>query len=401
MSNAPSQAAPLAGITVIEVANYGAGPSVGALMADLGAGVIKVEPPGGEVMRGVLPGPLNYLFELENRGKRSITVALDRPGGPELMLGLLVHADIMLTNLIAPRLRKYHLMPEDVHRQNPRLIHVSVTGYGIHGPEADRPAFDYAGFWARSGIMSLMGHPAAPPVISRIAQGDHTTGINALAATLAALRVRDATGEGQVVEVALQQTGVYTIATDVARVLVEGKQPTRFDRTSPPNPLFNTYQTAGGRWLMLVHMTPDPYWPRLCRAINRPDLANDLALATMAGRSARAPELFRAIQDAFGRHDAGHWARKLDEEGLIWAPMVELPEVVRDEQLRVMGAFQAIDDHPEGRFETVATPFHIRDADIRVRGRAPEAGEHTFEVLTGFGWSEEAIAGLAARGLLG
>ena len=217
--------APLQGITVIEVANYVAAPSVGALMADLGADVIKVEPPGGEVMRGVIPtdgpqGPaVNFLFELENRGKRSVTVALDRPGGSEVVHELIANADIFLTNLLGSRLTKYRLTADEIHAANPRAIFCSVSGYGSRGPEADRLAFDFAAFWARSGIMSVSGHPDGPPVLSRIAQGDHATGINALAAILAALRVRDQTGEGQTVDVTLQQTGVYTIATDIARAL--------------------------------------------------------------------------------------------------------------------------------------------------------------------------------------
>ena len=256
-------------------------------MADLGADVIKVEPPGGEVMRGVLSGPLNYLFELENRGKRSITIDLNRPGGPELVHELLARADILLTNLITPRLRKYGLMPEDALATNPRLIHLSVTGYGIHGPEADRPAFDYAGFWARSGIMSVIGHPGRPPVISRVAQGDHTTGINALAATLAALRIRDATGEGQVVEVALQQTGVYTIATDVARVLVEGRQPTRFDRTAPPNPAVQHLRNERRR---LADARPHDARPVLAEALprDRPAGPAGRPLACNDGRAYRS-----------------------------------------------------------------------------------------------------------------
>ena len=229
--------APLSGITVIEAANYVAAPAAGALLADLGANVIKIEPPGGEVMRGVVPTggtgnlPFNFLFELENRGKKSVTIAMDAPGGPELLLRLLRDADVFLTNFMAPRLEKFGLTPEAALAANPRLVYVSVTGYGISDPDADRPGFDFSAFWTRSGLMSLVGHPGSPPVLSRIAQGDHTTGINAVAATLAALRLRDLTGEGQVVEVSLQQTGAYTIATDLSRAVkkraTEGDGPHR------------------------------------------------------------------------------------------------------------------------------------------------------------------------------
>lgn len=398
--------APLEGIRVIEVANYVAGPSVGALLRDLGADVIKVEPPGGEAMRGVIPPrpdgspSLNFLFELENRGKRSVTIDLRVPGAADLVHEMLSRSDILLTNLVASRQRRFTLDAPSVHARNPRVIHVSVTGYGTDGPEADRPAFDFAAFWARSGIMGLMGHPGAPPVISRIAQGDHTTGINGLAATLVALRLRDITGKGQVVDVSLQQTGVYTIATDVARTLVTKKQPPRFDRTRPENPLFNTYETADGQWIMLVHMTPDPYWPKLCAAIDEPTLGHDPRYATMEGRRLHGELLFQRIQARFRAHPMTHWAKKLDEHGLIWAPMVDVTDVVRDPQLRQAGAFAVI-NHELGPFETVATPFRVHGADIAVRGPSSPPGADTEAVLRDLGIDDERIADLAAAGAFG
>ena len=399
-------AAPLQGITVIEAANYVAAPSAGALMADLGADVIKIEPPGGEVMRGVVPTggpggiPFNFLFELENRGKRSATIALDADGGPELLLRLLETADVFLTNFMAPRLERFGLTPEAVLARNPRLIFVSITGYGLSGPDAARPGFDFSAFWARSGIMSLVGHPGAPPVLSRIAQGDHTTGMNALAATLAALRLRDLTGEGQVVEISLQQTGAYTIATDLSRTLVDGKQPKVLDRTAPDNPLFNTYPTRDGRWIMLVHMTPDPYWPRLCAALGLEEWGGDPAFATMAGRRARGAEIAARIEAVFQAADLDDWAVRLDANGLIWAPQVELPAVIADPALRGRGTFQPL-ELEDGTFETVGTPFLIYGADIRVRGGSSPAGADTARVLASAGLSEEEVADFAARGVFG
>ncbi len=399
-------AAPLEGITVVELANYVAAPSAGALMADLGADVIKIEPPGGEVMRGVVPSggegqpPFNFLFELENRGKRSVTVALDAPGGSEVVHRLLSRADVFLTNLMAPRLEKYGLTPGEVHARNPNVVFVSVTGYGLRGPDAARPGFDFSAFWTRSGIMSLVGHPDGPPVLSRIAQGDHTTGINGLAATLTALRLRDLTGEGQVVEISLQQTGVYTIATDISRTLMDGKAPKRFDRTAPENPLFNTYPTRDGKWVMLVHMTPDPYWPRLCRVIGREEWAEHPDYASMAARRARGAEIAAVIEQALLAADLDELARKLDEHGLIWAPMVDTTQVVADPQLRELNAFQPLQT-PNGTFETVGVPFTIHGADIRVRGAASLPGEDTADALAAVGLTEDEVAQFAANGVFG
>ncbi len=398
--------APLSGIRVIEIANYVAAPSVGALMADLGADVVKVEPPGGEVMRGVIAAVqdgaprLNYLFELENRGKRSVTIDLDAPGGPDLVHRLLAGADVLLTNLLAPRLERFQLTPAIVRERHPRLVFCSVTGYGLSGPDAARPGFDFAAFWARAGIMSVVGHPGGPPVLSRIAQGDHTTGMNALAAIFAALRLRDLTGDGQVVEVTLQQTGVYTIATDFARTLIDGQQPSRMDRAAPPNPLFNTYPTSDGHWVMLVHMTPDPYWPKLCAAIGRSDLAADNRFDSMRKRMAHGPALGAAIEAAFREHDLAYWSEQLDRHGLIWAPMVELPEVVDDPALRAVNAFPEV-LHSRGPFRTVGVPFSIHGSEIGPQRAAPEAGEHTVAVLSEAGLTESEVAELAAARVFG
>ncbi|MCS7296402.1 MAG: CoA transferase [Chloroflexota bacterium] len=398
--------APLEGVRVVEAANYVAAPAVGALLRDLGADVIKVEPPGGEVMRGVVAADaegtykVNFLFELENRGKRSVTIDLRSAAGQQLLRRLLANADVFLTNLLGPRLERYGLAPQQLLADYPQLVVCSITGYGLSGPEAGRPGFDFAAFWARSGIMSLIGHREGPPVISRIAQGDHTTAMNALAAILAALRLRDRTGRGTLVEVSLQQTGVYTIATDVARTLIDGKQPSRFDRTAPANPLFNTYPTADGHWIMLVHMTPDPYWPKLCAALERPEWAADPRYATMKLRQQHGRELAARIEAEFRARTLREWADRLDAHGLIWAPMVELPDVVEDPSLAALDAFPEV-DHPNGRFRTVGVPFRLHGADVGVRGPSPDAGQHTFEVLREAGLSEDEIADFAARGALG
>ena len=260
-------AAPLEGIRVVEVANYLAAPSAGALMADMGADVIKVEPPGGDVYRAFELASLgydhdfatNYAFELDNRGKRSITVDLEAPGGPALVRRLAAGADVFLTNLIQRRRERFALTIEELQAANPSLIYASFSGYGTEGPDADRAGFDYAAFWARSGLMSLLGDPGAPPPLCRAGQGDHTTALNLLAAILAALRLRDQSGEGQVVDVTLLGTGLWTIGTDLAAALQAGHQPPRHDRERPPNALWNSYRCADGRWLLLVMLQPDRY----------------------------------------------------------------------------------------------------------------------------------------------
>jgi len=400
-------AAPLEGIKVVEIANWLAAPAAAAMLRDLGADVVKVEPPEGDVLRGIVeamyPGKyaINPVFEVDNRGKRSVTVALDHAEGPGVVHALMRTADIVITNLTGPRLARYRLGAAEVHALNPRAVHVSLTGYGSRGPDASRPGFDYAAFWARSGIMGLVGEPGSAPMMCRSAQGDHTTSFNLLAATLAALRLRDQTGEGQSVEVALQVTGLWTIAMDVSTALAIPEQPPRHDRARPINPIWNTYETADGRWVLLVMPAPDAYWPSFCEMLGQASWVDDARYDTLQHRAEHAEDLTAQIAAAFAAEDAAYWGRRLDEFGLIWAPVAELPEVVADPQLEAMEAFTAVDYGEAGSQRTLNTPFTIRGADVRVRGRAPEVGEHSAEVLAEAGLSVLEVADLAAKGVLG
>ena len=166
---------PLEGVRVLEVANWLAAPSTAALMADMGADVVKVEPPGGDSYRHFdfraagydYEFATNYAFELDNRGKRSITVAMDRPGGPGLVRRLAQDVDVFITNLLPERRKRYELTFDQVRAVNPRVVYGSFSGYGMVGPDANRPGFDYAAFWVRTGIMSLMGAAGTPPALCR------------------------------------------------------------------------------------------------------------------------------------------------------------------------------------------------------------------------------------------
>ena len=402
-------AAPLQGIRVLEVANWLAAPSATALMADLGADVIKVEPPGGDHYRGYIMRTIgydydfetNYAFQADNRGKRSITVALDRPGGPALVRRLASGADIFVSNLVDDRVTKFGLGFDDLRTASPRIVYVSFSGYGRRGPDASRPGFDYAAFWARSGIMGMLADPDDPPPLGPRGIGDHTTALNILASTLAALRLRDMTGEAQHVEVTLQATGLWVASSDIQAALIAKQLPARHDRHRPVNPVWNSYRCAGGDWVLLIMPQPESYWPRFCEMIGRPEWVADERYNSVAKRKERTDELTAQIDASFAAHDFAYWSAKLDEYGLIWAPVSKLTDVIRDPQAHEMGWFTTIQHPIVGAFETLATPFHIYGADVGIRGPAPEAGAHTHEVLSEFGISEEGMARLASDGVLG
>jgi crotonobetainyl-CoA:carnitine CoA-transferase CaiB-like acyl-CoA transferase len=392
---------------VLEVANWLAAPAAGALMADLGADVIKVEPPAGDVFRGFILRSLgydydfqtNYAFQLDNRGKRSVTVSLDQPGGPELVRRLAEGCDIFLTNLVQERRVRHGLTESDLRTANNQLIYVSFSGYGTSGPDADRSGFDFAAFWAATGIMGLIGEPDAPPPLCRGGQGDHATALNILAATLAALRLRDKTGQGQHVETTLQASGMWTIAGDYSAALVSRMDPPRLSRKTPVNPIWNSYRCADGDWVLLVMPVPVPqYWPRFARMVGREDWIQTYPdLAAIRAATASSPP--RSMRSSPG--DRAHWAKRLDEHGLIWAPVARITESIDNPQVQEMRWIAEVEHPVHGRFQTLDTPFKIYGSDVGVRGPAPEPGQHTFDILAEFGVSEDEVSELAANGVLG
>lgn len=399
---------PLDDITVVEVANWVAAPSCAALMADMGARVVKIEPPGGDAMRGKLRGPksvdgvvhADYPFQLDNRGKRSVTVDLTDPRGAHLVRDLVARADVFVTNLLPGRRERYGLGAEALLAANPRLVYALLTGYGSQGPDADLVGFDQTAFFARSGIMSLIGEPGEPPPKFPTGQSDHPTGLALLSSILAALRVRDRTGIGQVVETALLRAAVWSIASDVATALVDHRQPTRRGRLGAVGPMNTTYRCADDVWVNLS-AADQGAWPRFCRALARPDLAEEPRYATLRARFDRRVELIAEFDRVFAAQPYDHWAPRLASIGIVWAKVASLPDVVDDEQARANGMFARVDHPAAGPFETVAAPFTMSGANTSVRGPAPEPGEHTLSVLAELGIPADRIDTLRAAGVLG
>ena len=397
--------APLEGIRVLEVANWLAAPSCAALMADMGADVVKVEPIIGDGYRRMYEGMygedyLHPCFHFDNRGKRGVSVDLEDSEGVAMVHALAAQADVFITNLTRARMQRYALTDKDVHRLAPKAIYAALAGYGVEGPDSDRQAFDQSAFWARSGAMSVFGDRGDGPQVCRGGYGDRTTALNLLASILAALRLQERTGEGQYVEVTLQRTGIWALASDVTNALAERTQPEKFSRANPINPIWNCYRTADNRWIALISPLATPYWPKFCAMIERDDWARDERFQTLAGLTEHGIELVPEITALFASEDLAHWREKLDAFGMVWEPMAELPDVIEDPALVERGAFSLIVHEEAGAFEVVSAPFHIRDADISVRGPAPATGQHTREVLLEAGIDAKRIDSLVRRGTL-
>lgn len=395
---------PLAGIRVVEIASFVAVPAAGTLLADLGAEVIKVEVPWGELYRHARPKlagfqsdfPAGPPFQMDNRGKRSLAIDLALREARAALKKVIARADIVITNVLPERLARYDLAPAQLRAERPALIVGRVTGYGSTGPRADDPAFDYTAYWALSGLMDSMRDPEARPAFMRPGVGDHSAALALVTGLLAALRTRDAEGVGQEVEVTLQQIGFYVNGNDTAYALATGERPPPHDRSAPRNPLWNPYPCRDGRWLFLVMIDSDRYWPALCRALDREALASDPRFVDPVGRFKHGRELVALLDGLFAERTLEAWGEALARERLIWAPMLTLDEAIRDANAEATGCFATV-EHPQlGRFRTVAPPLTLSAHPMPGTATAPLLSADTAAVLREAGVDEETVALLVA-----
>jgi crotonobetainyl-CoA:carnitine CoA-transferase CaiB-like acyl-CoA transferase len=396
--------APLAGIKVVEIASFVAVPAAGALLADLGAEVIKVEVPWGEIYRHSTPRLAGFdndftagpPFQMDNRGKRSLALDLALPQAREALIQVISTADIVITNVLPARLEKYGLDPETLRAHRPELIVGRLSGYGPDGDRANDPAFDYTAFWALSGLMDHLHDLDSPPGWMRPGVGDHSAAMSLVVGLLAALRTREAGGEGQVVDVTLQQIGYYINGSDTSNALVTGETPPRHDRRAPRNPLWNHYRCQDDRWLFLVMIDSERYWAAFARSIGRSDLAEDPRFVNAVERYRNSRELVVILDEIFASKPLEKWLEPMNAERLIWAPVRTLAEAVTDENAVRNGSFATV-EHPEhGTFKTVAPPFRMSGHPMTGSNPAPVLAAHTAEVLAEAGVDEETMALLVA-----
>jgi crotonobetainyl-CoA:carnitine CoA-transferase CaiB-like acyl-CoA transferase len=399
--------APLTDVRVVEVTSWMAAPSAGAVLADLGAEVVKVEPPRGDPVRGLIRPPkvpegmpkIDYSFQVDNRGKRSVAIAIDQPEGAGLVRRLVANAHIFLCNLLPNRQHRYGLDPDTLLGVNSRLVHATLTGYGTTGPDATRPGYDVTAFFGRGAVTDSLTEPGGIAPQPRPAQGDHTAGLALVSAVLAGLRLAEQTGKGQVVEVSLLGTAAWTMSTDLSAPLVDGREPSKRDRHHLISPLANRFRCGDDRWIVL-NMPELHWWPRFCETVGRPEWTDDPRFESAKARFDNMPELIDAIDDVLATKPLAEWGRIFDRAGLIWGPASTLVELTKDAQAHAVGLF------PEIRlgattFRTVAVPLSIRGTDIGPRGPAPDTGQHTAEVLAAAGLSAGEVSALAAAGIVG
>jgi crotonobetainyl-CoA:carnitine CoA-transferase CaiB-like acyl-CoA transferase len=399
----------LAGLKVLDVATYIAGPAAATVLSDFGAEVIKVEPTaGGDPWRagaarpGMPETPHNFTWTLEGRNKRSIALDLKQPEGRRVIRRLAETADVFITNLPLRARPTLGIAYEQLAPGNDRLIYASFTAYGESGIEAGTPGFDTTAWWARSGLMErVRAEEQSLPAWSVPGMGDHPSALALTAAILMALYRRERTGEGGYVGSSLIANGAWANAVYIQAALCGARFPERPSRSRALSALRNYYCCADGRWLVLSLSAAQQAtaWPAFARCVDRPDLIDDPRFATPVARRENAVALVALLDAVFRTKESVDWYRRLADAGLAVALMTGMCEVARDEQMRESGAFVPMPS-AGGAEMTVSSPFWLGGEAKRAPQPAPALGQHSDEILRALGFSEADIARLRAAGVI-
>ncbi|MEO0883323.1 MAG: CaiB/BaiF CoA-transferase family protein [Pseudomonadota bacterium] len=390
----------LEGIRVIEYATYMAAPGAAGILCDWGAEVIKVEPPGGDPIRKFFRTigtdiEDNPVFDFDNRGKQSIIVDTTTDDGRAILKELARSADVFLTNVRPGGLERSGLDYESLATTNPKLVYCSLTGYGLTGPDADKPGFDIASFWSRAGVAALTIPKGQEPFALRTAFGDHTTSMAAAAGICAALVEAGRTGKGRLVEASLLRSALYAMGSDFAIQLFFGRIGSTKTRHQSIQPLANFFKTSDESWFCIVSRQGDVDWAPLCRALGLDDQIDNERYTTAKARRTNAADLVDMFDAAFAKFTKDEMAARLDAEQIAWAPVQTLAEVAADPQVAAAGGITQIPRKSgDGTYASPASPIRFPGADDGPKGTSPHPGEHTRAILERLGRSAEEIEAL-------
>jgi crotonobetainyl-CoA:carnitine CoA-transferase CaiB-like acyl-CoA transferase len=398
---------PLDGIRVLEVAMYGFVPSAGAVLAEWGADVVKVEHAvTGDPQRGLrqtgtlrVAGDPNPNVEHANRGKRSIGLDMAVPQGREVLYDLARGSDVFLTSFLPHARRKLGIDVDDIRAVNPRIIYARGSGLGPRGPEADKGGYDMTAFWCRAGTAATITPPNVDGMIGPPgpAYGDTISGTNLAGGIAAALLKRERTGEPSVVDVSLLGSGLWSMGHTVALATHLGQPmvaPHAGAHGSPVNPLTGVYETADGRYVSLVMLQPAKFWPDVCRHIDRPDLADDPRFATAEQIAANTSIAVKIISDAIVKRTLAEWTQRFATLAGPWAPIQDSLEVADDAQIRANEYLVQA-----GELELVANPVQFDVAAPKPRP-APQFAAQTDEILRELGLDTDRIIELKTIGVV-
>jgi crotonobetainyl-CoA:carnitine CoA-transferase CaiB-like acyl-CoA transferase len=404
---------PMQGVRVLEVAQFTFVPAAGAVLADWGAEVIKVEhAERGDGQRGlttvlgvdaIMKGSsFSPIFEGPNRGKRSVGLSLEVPEAREVLDELVKRSDVFLTNFLPEARAKLRINVEDIRKVNPDIIYVRGSGFGARGPEANKGGYDMTAFWARGGS----GAGATPAGADRLAPmpaggyGDNLGGMTIAGGIAAALYARATTGETSVIDVSLLGVGAWATQFTVNLALQAGGVPPRPPvprHGSARNPLVGPYRTSDDRWILFSMLQPGRYWPEFCAVSGHPELAADERFSTVEKLMANAPAAGELVAGIIAEKTFGEWLAILDGIEGQWATVQDSWGVANDPSLRANGMIASLDDAEGNRRELVTNPVQFDETPAELR-RGPLFAEHTDEVLRELGLTGEQLIELKIAG---
>ena len=403
---------PLSHIKVLDLSRILAGPWAGQVLADLGADVIKVERPGaGDDTRSWGPPFLKdrdgaetkeagYYLSV-NRGKRSVTLSIDKPEGQRIVRALAARADIVLENYKVGTLARFGLGYEDLKAVNPKLIYCSVTGFGQTGPRRDQAAYDFM-IQAMGGMMSVTGErddkPGGGPQKVGIPIVDLMTGMYAAVAVLAALARREVSGAGEYIDIGMLDVQVATLANQAMNFLVSGKAPRRTGNAHPNIQPQDVFACRDGQIALAVGN--DGQFAKLCEVLGQPALAQDERFAKNASRVRNLAVLHPLIAGLLKEQDRSHWVAALDAAGVPAGPINAIPEVFEDRQVKHRRMLVEVPHPLSGTVPQVASPMRFTAAPL-VHDRAPPLlGEHSAEILREIDIGDAEIEQLRRNGIV-
>jgi len=381
---------PLQGIRALDWTIWQQGPSATAMLGDLGAEVIKIEPlggdPGREVVRQLMEAlkmetPYNFYFEYLNRNKKGIALDLKRPEGREIVYRLAAKSDIFVQNYRKGVAERLGLGYQDLKKHNDKIIYASATGYGPEGPDSAEPSFDYMGL-ARSGIMTTVGGPDTPPtnIVGGIA--DQLGAIMLAYAVLTAIITRERKGIGQQVDTSHLGSMMHLQGLNIQAVMAMGQTLTKSNREEAQSPLWNHYRCEDGKWICLGMLEPDRYWHDFCSVMGIQELQNDPRFKDVVGRAENAREIIAILDKRFATRTREQWMKLLKEGGdFIYTVVNDIADLLSDPQA-VENGYVTTYEHPElGNIRIMGSPFGMSETPCGIQDKAPSLSEHTEEVL--------------------